>query len=78
MEAVIKNISNIDDCGGFMVIIGNPEKVGSIWYKPENLPPAFQIDNLKVRISYSLTEKTHNCGFGGNKSVIIIHYIKKV
>ena len=60
-----------------MVVIGNTDGVNAIWYKPENLSEEFKVDDLKVKITYTLTDKTHNCGFGGYKPIIIIHKIER-
>lgn len=48
------------------------------YYKPDNLPDKFQIDDIKVRILYIITEQTHNCGFGGYRPIIQIIKIKKI
>lgn len=73
---VIDDTATFDNCGAYMVVIG--EGVGATWYKPENLSKEFREDNLKVKIVYSITDKTHNCGFGGYVPVITIHRIKKI
>ena len=61
-----------------MVLVGNINDVSARWYKPENLSEEYKIDNLFVRITYSLTDKKYNCGFGGYKPIIIIHKIERM
>ncbi len=77
-EATIKNIPIEDNCGDYMVLVGNINDVSARWYKPENLSEEYKIDNLFVRITYSLTDKKYNCGFGGYKPIIIIHKIERM
>ena len=76
-EATIKYLPPEDNCGSFMVVVGTPEEITSLWYKPDNLPDKFKIDNLKVQITYTVTDRKHSCGFGGYKPIIIIQTIKE-
>jgi hypothetical protein len=47
-------------------------------YKPDNLPEAFKQDDLPVKITFTITDKEHNCGFSGYRPIINIIKIKKL
>ncbi len=76
-QAVVKLQEGADTCNAFMIIIKKDDDVKEDWYKPENLPSNFQVNGLSVLINYTVSNKKHNCGFGGNKPVIVINHIKK-
>ncbi|MDT3405585.1 hypothetical protein [Mucilaginibacter terrae] len=48
-----------DGCGWLI-------RVDNINYSPDNLPESFKIDNIKVDISYSVSERKFACGFNAN------------
>ncbi len=69
----------IDSCGNvYMIEIVNKNNDFLEWYKPNNLPKSYQVDGINVEITYTLTGKYHNCGFGGKAKIINIHKIKKI
>jgi len=69
---IIKYVDPLDNCGAYMFIADDR------YYKPDNLPDEYKVDELQVEISYQMTDLTHNCGFGGYKPVIKIIKIKKL
>jgi hypothetical protein len=70
----IKYMAHIDSCNDYMIVIEKEEQVNDIYYKPDKLPDDFKVDNLPVKVKYTITEEKHNCGFGGY--VPIIHIVK--
>ncbi len=76
-QAIVKLQEGADTCNTFMIIIKKDDAVKEDWYKPENLPSKFRVNGLSVLINYTVSNKKHNCGFGGNKPVIVINQIKK-
>lgn len=70
----------VDSCGNvyMLKVIDEDNEHYSRWYKPDNLPNKYKVDNLLVKIIYSITDRTHNCGFGGETPIIIIHKISKL
>jgi hypothetical protein len=61
-----------DNCNDYMIEIENQ------LYKPDSLSDEFKLDNLQVNVTYRISEKKHNCGFGGYVRIINIIKIKKV
>jgi hypothetical protein len=62
----------IDNCDAYMI------KVDNAYYVPDFLGKKYQIDGLKVKLSYELSGERHNCGFGGYRPVINIKKIRKL
>jgi hypothetical protein len=65
-----------DHCDAYMLYIDEPNL--KVWLKPDNLPSQFEQDGLRVSVTYLPTDQTHNCGFGGYKTVIQILKITKL
>lgn len=72
VDAMVVGMFQIDDCNAYMIDIN-----GKL-FKPEHLSKEFEVDSLKVSITYTVIDGvTHNCGFGGYKPVIKINSISK-
>jgi hypothetical protein len=75
-EGMIKYCPPPDNCNDYMIVIDIDQYTK--YYKPDNLPDKFKIDNLQIEVTYHITEEKHNCGFGGYVPVINITKIKKI
>ncbi|MCL2072864.1 MAG: hypothetical protein FWH18_03005 [Marinilabiliaceae bacterium] len=76
-NGIVKYISGPDTCDDYMILIKQEKSDLMLYYKPNNLPENFKEDNLYVNVKFSISEKKHNCGFGGYVSVIYIIKIQK-
>ena len=77
VNCTIKDMTFIDSCNDYMIVIEYDDPVHNIYYKPDKLSDNFKVDNLSVKVKYIITEKTHNCGFGGDVPIISIIKIEK-
>lgn len=61
----------LDGCG-WLIRVDNTD------YSPDNLPENFKINNIKVDIVYSVSERKFACGFNGNgPNFIHLYEIKR-
>jgi hypothetical protein len=65
------------ECTGFEVYFDDNNE----YYKPDNLPDEFKVDNLQVKITYRLSGQKHVCGTGdknnqSKREVSIIDIVK--
>ena len=74
-NAIVKYTPPGDHCNAYMIVIY--ENGFDKYYKPDRLSKQFEVGNLKVEVTYRLTEKIHNCGFGGYVPIINIIKIQK-
>jgi len=80
LSSCIKNETSFP---GLIRFTGNVALDGCGWvidvenetFHPNNLSTEFQIDSLKVKLSYKLTSENFNCGFGNSFKTIQISSI---
>ncbi|MDR1746547.1 MAG: hypothetical protein LBR49_04675 [Tannerella sp.] len=65
-----------DSCEGFVLSYMGEKSL--ILLKPSNLSEHFQIDSLKVKVSFQITEEDWNCGIYGYRPIINILSIRKL
>ena len=71
-NGIIKYYPPPDNCNDYIILIDDEI------YKPDYLQEAFKQDDLQVKVTYTITDKEHNCGFIRYKPVIHIIKIKKL
>ncbi|MDR2928408.1 MAG: hypothetical protein LBV41_09475 [Cytophagaceae bacterium] len=76
-NCIVKYMPHPDNCNDYMIVVENENPVYNTEYKPEQLPDEFKVDNLRVKVKFSISDKKHNCGFGGYASVVNIIKIEK-
>jgi len=74
--AIVKFTPPEDHCNAYMIAVVHENGFDKL-YKPNQLSKQFEIDNLKVMVTYRMSEEKHNCGFGGYVPVINIMKIEK-
>jgi hypothetical protein len=76
-NCIIQYIPPPDNCNTYMIVIEQEDPVYNKYYKPDHLPDQFKVDSLNVKVTFSMSEEKHNCGFGGDVPVINIIKIEK-
>lgn len=71
-----------DNCNDFVLVVEKLDEDGKLisftrFYKPNTLPAEFQKDGMFVVVTYTVSNDTHNCDFGGYVPVINVHHIRK-
>ena len=61
-----------DNCNAYMLEIELDGQDFPKIYKPDKLPKKFEVEYIQVKVKYSITEKTHGCGFGGLVPIVKI------
>ena len=76
-NGIIKYISGPDTCDDYIIFIEQEKSDYMLYYKPNTMPQKFKVDDLHVKVKFSISEKKHNCGFGGYVPIINIIKIQK-
>jgi ssDNA-binding Zn-finger/Zn-ribbon topoisomerase 1 len=76
-KATIKYSPPFDGCGDYMIKV-ETDQTYTKYYKPDNLPDEFKIDNLPIEVTFSITEEKYDCKINGIHSIIHIKKIRKL
>ena len=78
VDATVRYHDPIDNCGAYMIELESAMNTQfGLLLKPKNLKNKYKEDGLQVVLSYTTTDDVHDCGFGGQVSVIHLDCIKK-
>jgi hypothetical protein len=67
-----------DNCNDYVFTTDNENGEFDLILKPDSLSDEFKVDLLDVKVTYKPTNQKHNCGFGGEITVINILNIERL
>jgi len=59
-----------DGCGWLI-------KIGDVTYSPDNLSSYFKINNIQVKIKYTISDADYSCGWGAKMKYIHLYDIRR-
>ena len=71
VSGMVRYLPPPDNCDDYVI------RVEDQLYYPTDLAEEFRQDSLIVQLSFTATDRVHNCGFAGTISVIDVLNIKK-
>jgi hypothetical protein len=61
---------NADGCGWLI-------KIDDVTYSPDNLSSYFKINNIQVKIKYTISDADYSCGWGAKMKYIHLYDIRR-